>query len=305
MELKDSMNWKFSAAPLAIAALAITLAGCGGGTKSTSVITDPTSTRVYFNAVTSPGPGFYSMASDGTGGKKLTDGSKSENSLTVSPDGKRLVYATGVTTALPYYSNSDGSSATPWAASTLFAKASEPSYAPGGTKVVFVGDANLFTASQDGSVPARITNFGTGNINTPSYSPDSKKIVFTRVDPDGSLFVCTINPDGIGALTLTPASSKNFRPHFSPDGKKIVFVSNRDGKNQIYTMNADGSVQTRLTNDTSNDTDPVFSPDGMKIAFYSDRDLVGTYKVYTMNADGSSQTKLSDIAGDSVTLDWR
>ncbi len=170
-----SLNWKFSAVPLAIAALAITLAGCGGGMKSTSIISNPASTRVYFNAVTAPGPGFYSIASDGTGGKKLSDGSKSEKSLTVSPDSKRLVYATGVTTELLYYSNSDESSATAWAVSALFTRASEPSYALGGTKVVFVEDANLFTASQDGSVLARITNFGTGNINMPSYSPDSKK----------------------------------------------------------------------------------------------------------------------------------
>ena len=303
--MKYKSNWKFAVAPITIATLAIALVGCGGGSKSTILPGNSATTRVFFNAVVAPGPGFYSMSPDGTGGKKLTDGTKSENSLTVSTDGKRLVYATRDAAGLPYFSNSDGTSASVWPVSTLFAKASEPSYAPNGSKVVFIGDKNLFTASQDGALATRLTNFPNGELNTPSYSPDSKKILFTRVDPGDLQYVCVINSDGTLPLTYTPAGSKNYRPHFSPDGKKIAFTSDRNGKNQIYIMNSDGSSQTRLTNNTSNDTNPVYSPDGTKIAFYTDRDSAGTYKVYTMNADGTSQAKLSDIAGDSVTLDWR
>ena len=197
------------------------------------------------------------------------------------------------------------SNATAWPATTAFARAFTPVYGPSGSRVVLVGDRNLFTAPDTGLSTTRVTNFPTGDINNPSFSPDLKQILFTRKDSATAQFVCTINANGTFPVTLTPAASLNYYPRYSPDGNSIIFISNRDGNNQVYIMKADGSVQTRLSNTTSNETDPVLSPDGTKIAFYSDRESPGAFKVYTMNIDGSNQTKLSDILGDGISLDWR
>ena len=306
LSINSRKRWVVLTAPLAIAVLSSGLSGCGNGSSTPVkvIIGSNTGTRIVFNNITGSNLGLYTMSPDGTGSKRITDGTKLERSPSISPDGKRIVFAATSPSSF-FISNVDGSSQVAWTAPSSYSQSFTPSYGFSGTRVVFVGDANLFTADEYGNGVTRVTSFTTGDILTPSYSPDAKKILFTRKDPDGSLFVCTIGITGIGAATLTPAASKNFLPRYTPDGTKIIFVSNRNGNNQIYSMKSDGTLQTRLTNNATNDTDPIVSPDGTKIAFYSDRETTGSFKVYTMNIDGTGQTKASDLVGDGVSLDWK
>src|SRR5215211_6330536 len=122
---------------------------------------------------------------------------------------------------------------------------------------------------------------------SPSYSPDGKKIAFESNRPDRQATtdyeIYTMNANGTGVKQLTSDSADDRNPAWSPGGKKIVFASSRDGNLEIYSMNSDGSNQTNLTNDSAYDRNPCYSPNGRQIAFQSLRD--GNSEIYKMDTD--------------------
>lgn len=144
---------------------------------------------------------------------------------------------------------------------------------PDGTKIVYVvwdlGEPIVYTIYEinvDGTGNKQIyryTNswsqvpFETG----PSYSPDGKKIVFSKwvyYEIIGlqwpAMEIFTINSDGAGLTqitsgTTTGAEFGNYDSVFSPDGSKIYFYSAPDGWsiNKIFSINADGTGKTQLS----------------------------------------------------------
>jgi Tol biopolymer transport system component len=144
----------------------------------------------------------------------------------------------------------------------------------------------------DGTNKVDITPTGANlGEETPSFSPDGKKIVFgsSRNDADGDIFV--MGADGSNPTNLTPGNSQlDSASEWSPDGARIYFYRDVDptgGINyHLAVMNADGSGQLDLGAGTS----PSPSPDGMRIAFERD---VGAYShVWVANADGSAAKDL-------------
>ncbi|KQT94303.1 hypothetical protein ASG49_05275 [Marmoricola sp. Leaf446] len=206
--------------------------------------------------------------------------------------------------------------------------AGDPSWTPGGRRLLFVSDEGDYPAGQgvyssrpDGSGLRRVTTLpaGAGSDTAPKASPDGRRIVFTRYVPTGTgeetSALHLVDPDGSHLRRLR--TTGRLRPgdaDWSPDGRHLVFeaAGTRAGsRGDIFTIRRDG---TRLRNLTRNETgrqgaaDPVYSPDGRRILFVSGEfpaDGPPRVGLATMRPDGSHRTRLPGTPAFEDQPDWR
>jgi Tol biopolymer transport system component len=150
-----------------------------------------------------------------------------------------------------------------------------PSYSADGKELVF----RVWSATEKG---LRVLNLETrktrvltqGLDNLPGWSPNGKRIVFTRKREDGNFDIYTIKPDGSGLFRCTTHASSDGHAVWSADGR-ILWSGSEHGfrdeaalyeqtfqqYGQIYVMNADGSNKRLLTDSKWEDSMPLFVPD--------------------------------------------
>jgi Tol biopolymer transport system component len=168
------------------------------------------------------------------------------------------------------------------------------------------GDYEIFAMNADGSGQTQLTNNDTNEFD-PTWSPDGKRIAFTRFpsdfSSDGEIFV--MNADGSGVTQITDNAAQDFGPVWSPDGKRLAFTSDRTGGSEVFLMNPDGSGVSQLTHGASVNLATNWSPDGKQIAFtaYSDG---GDSEVFVMNADGTGVVQLTqnDFSDEGDHAGW-
>lgn len=148
-----------------------------------------------------------------------------------------------------------------------------PSYSADGKEVVYR------VWGQDGERGLRILNLTTRKVrvltkeldNLPGWSPDGKRIVFTR-KVDGTTFqIATIRPDGSGYKELTTGKESDGHAVWAPDGR-IMWSGSAHGfrdeaalydntfqqYGQIYVMDADGRNKRILTDSKWEDSMPLY-----------------------------------------------
>lgn len=172
-------------------------------------------------------------------------------------------------------------------------------------KIVFIRwgvNGGIFTTNFTGNNLKRLASNSSKIHNArPSWSPNGKKIAFTRTaGARRNTDIYIMNADGSNKKLVTnerliPGDIReDGHPAFSPSGRKIVFWRGPD----LYTINVDGTNLTQITSDGRKTLEgsPVWSPDGTKIAYEGDMEIV------VMNSDGSSPTEIPDRLGGSP--DW-
>lgn len=255
----------------------------------------------------------YVINADGSNLKQLTTepGTVSwpvyNGSSSWSPDSKRIVFQRyhhdeyGV-----YRINADGTGETDLTPDTDYDF--YPRWSPDGGSIAFLswrdGDVAIYLMNSDGSNQRRLTHQESGGLGSINWSPDGKKIVFTRKmpEPDGPRDIFVVDVAGGAPINLTNSAATEYWPVWSPDGSRIAFYhleENEDGSGtwSAYTMTPDGHDVTfiapvALTSSFTYFNVPSsqfsWAPDGNAIVFVgSINEQVGVFRVDF--ASGSSR----------------
>ena len=184
--------------------------------------------RILYTATVVPaGPDLWTMSSAGTDLKRVTNNRIDENDPAWSPDGHVIAFAR-------------------WSAPDKGGNQTEAIYTirPDGT-----GEHLLIGGSK--------TTYSASN---PTWSPDGKRIAFTRgysSEPSG-LFVA--NADGSHARRL--AKEIDSEPAWSPDGTRIASAY----RDVVTLLRLDGTGKTSFGVSIGRCLDLAWSPDGQRFA---------------------------------------
>jgi Tol biopolymer transport system component len=139
---------------------------------------------------------------------------------------------------------------------------------------------DLYLYDVNTNVTTRITSSPDNIEWSYSFSPDSKKILYT--DDFG---INVMNLDGSQNWTLSKSGSS---PCYSPDGSKIAFTDDQ----KLYLMNSDGTNKTQMVHTNLGLWYPVWSKNGSTIACSTDSGLCivtleGNLKIFSAVNSGT------------------
>jgi Tol biopolymer transport system component len=271
--------------------------------------------RIAFYSDRDGNPEIYTIQAGGSQPRRLTNEPAFDDSPSLSPDGRQIVFLTARHDPNPrfpnlkyeiYVMNVDGSN--PRRLTNTEAAEDHPAWSPDGSKILFDADYDgdgfyeIYTMNPDGTGVARLTS-NAANDQFADWSPDGAQIAFSS-DRNGNWDVFIMDADGANQRPLTSSPNWELFPVWSPDGSLIAFnvVVSRPGNTDIFLMNADGSDLRQLTNTPGYDENPAWSPDGSQIIFQTRRD--GHFELYVMSVDGSQQRPLAISPADELWPSW-
>jgi TolB protein len=246
----------------------------------------------------------YSMDTRGENLKNLSCSKAADYMFSYFPKSNRFVY----------YSNRDGNDEI-YIMSADGKKQTNISNHPSGDRVATVsptGNHILFLSdrdSKDGEIYIMDTlgndvkRLTTNDLfeDLPVFSPDGKKILFTRTLVEkadsnsktiynGEIFL--MNLDGTNEVRLTNRPGGDGGAQISPDGSKVAFHGRSSaGKLDIHIMDIDGKNIVNITNDEMEDYSPSWSPDGKWIAYTSGDSK--NYDVWIIHLETKIKTRLT------------
>lgn len=253
----------------------------------------------------------YTMYTDGSGLRKLTDNAFDDINPALSANGSLLVYASNAAGNFDICISSPVPKARIRRLTTDPANDTNPSFNPNGRQIAFETERHgsgpepqteIYVMRTDGSYKTRLT-FDPAFDNRPVFSPDDSKIAFTS-NRDEDFHVYIMDADGTDVHQLTFGhDSWCDACCFTPDGSRIVysrFAALPAGVSMdLFTMRLDGSDPQQLTfTPEAYESRAACNPAGDLIAYTRveiDLDtMTTTQDVWLMNADGSGQRNLTN-----------
>ena len=189
--------------------------------------------------------------------------------------------------------------------------------APDGKKIAYIvlnasGYAKIKVAKPDGSESHDITGFfGSSQVHTLSWSPDSKWIAFDGHDA-GNEFkengIGLANEDGRYFGTLFTHDDQCYDPDWSPDGTKLAFICfTNTGKgytpNVFYFDNVAKRIH-QVTFDYTIDGRPHWSRDGKYIVYQSQLPGNAPAHIFITDLEGNSVRQITDGSRGDWNPSW-
>lgn len=214
--------------------------------------------RIFFGADTADEKesDIFSVKKDGSDLIQLTKNAGQNTAPSISPDGSKIAFMSkrnGEKYQI-FVMKADGSNVKKLTNDPTVSFCN-PVWSKDGKKIVYYTDKGdkkdqIWIMQADGSDEKLLTD-NIGHNIFPSFSPDGKRIIFSRRDDKGSdksytnaSFLLVMNADGSNLQPIGKINS--FYARFSPDGKKIAFVAGKFPGNNIFIAGADGSNIKRL-----------------------------------------------------------
>ena len=128
-----------------------------------------------------------------------------------------------------------------------------------------------------------------GSVGGPWLSPDEKRFVADRVDPQTNtidLWLCDVTGKNVVRFTFDPGNDSS--PVWSPDGRLIVWGSNREGNTDLYQKAASGAGQDTLLLKSDHTKFPTdWSQDG-RFIIYRQADPKTKFDVWVLPVAGTA-----------------
>jgi Tol biopolymer transport system component len=144
---------------------------------------------------------------------------------------------------------------------------------PGGAKLAFDSDGDIFKMNPDGTGRVNLTHSDSLDADA-GWSPDGKRIAFDsdRANLQGRQEIYTMAATGtdVHRVSTLPAEAEfDLAPRFSPDGKRLVFTRYKRDPDlaALFTIRIDGSGLRQLTPWGNGAGDADWSPSGKKLVF--------------------------------------
>lgn len=136
---------------------------------------------------------------------------------------------------------------------------------------------------------------------TPAFSPDGKRIAFSRASETAVRDLYWIASTGGQVHQITHDSAGIDSLAWFPDGKSIVFSSNRGGKSALWRVFLRGGAPARMPIGTEDAAQPTVSRDGniLRVA-YTQGSAIWSIISVTHGAEGVSRELLSSTQEDSA-----
>ncbi len=185
-----------------------------------------------------------------------------------------------------------------------------PRWSPDGSKIAFVSDRgeglDLYWISPTGGLEQKIAETGVPyledwtsiySLGSNPWSPDGRRILFSRVGPEGSRAVwqADLSSGREAQITRPPTGANDLEASFSFDGSRIVFSRYRSSGAALWMARADGTQAHALLEDQHGNRGPAFTPDGENVVFYSNR--AGRYNIWSISLRTRRLRQLTSGAG--------
>jgi TolB protein len=171
-----------------------------------------------------------------------------------------------------------------------------------GLSAMVAGNMDIYSLRIDGADFKRLTTDSTIDA-WESWSPDSRRLLYTAVRPNHTMDIVVMNDDGSAKAIAPGGAGRGGYASWSPDGRRVSYERRVDSISQVFTMKADGTDEQRVSHLPVPVGNARWSLDGKRIAFEST--LQGAPdQLYVADADGGHQLQITHDTAFSVFPAW-